>query len=93
MSDLREKIARALTEADGKDPDAPAWGLGYGNREQTFGICWRDQYSGKADAILAIPEIRDALELKRALETPGTITFAPDTPLISTEGQTPKREA
>lgn len=59
--ELREKIARALASADGKDPDAPAWVRMPGN--ETFGICWRDQYSAKADKILAIPEIRDALGL------------------------------
>lgn len=48
-----EAVARALAKADGKDPDAPAWVEGYGNRQQTWGICWRDQYVKKAEAAIA----------------------------------------
>jgi hypothetical protein len=51
-----ERVARALAIADGKNPDAPAWVEGYGNRARTFCICWRDQYSAKAEAAIAAYE-------------------------------------
>jgi hypothetical protein len=61
MEEMVERAARALAKADGKDPDAPAWVEGYGNRARTFGICWRDQYAAKA---------RAALEASGLLSTP-----------------------
>lgn len=55
-----EKVARALATADGKDPDAPAWICG----PETFGLCWRDQYSKPARAALEAiqPEIVKVFE-------------------------------
>lgn len=50
--EMVERVARALARADGKDPDAPAWVQGYGDRAVTFGICWRDQYERKARAAI-----------------------------------------
>lgn len=50
--DMREKIARALAVADGKDPDLPAWAVSRGGRTYPEGLCWRDQYGSKADAVL-----------------------------------------
>lgn len=50
MTSKLEEVARALAKADGKDPDAPAW-IQY-PRGNTFGICWRDQYTTKARAAL-----------------------------------------
>jgi len=49
---MRERMARALAKADGKDPDAPAWVRYPG--ATTFGICWRDQYLDKVDAVLEV---------------------------------------
>ncbi len=50
MMDDIERVARALAKADGKDPDAPAWVRFPGGHPE--GVCWRDQYAGKAKAAL-----------------------------------------
>jgi hypothetical protein len=58
-------MARALAIADGKDPDAPAWVRGYGPRAETWGVCWRDQYSDKARAaIAALRQVSDPAKLQ-----------------------------
>jgi hypothetical protein len=60
MSEMVERVARALAKEDGKDPDAPAW-VRYPGPE-AYGICWRDQYVGKAmSAINAMLEPTDAM--------------------------------
>lgn len=54
MSEMVERVARALAKADGKNPDKPAWAT---SRGESFGLCWRDQYADKARA--AIEEMRE----------------------------------
>lgn len=73
MTDMIEKVARALAIADDKDPDAPAW-VRYPGPE-TFGICWRDQYEDKAKA--AIEAMREPTdEMVAAAATSPTLQLA-----------------
>jgi hypothetical protein len=83
--ELREKIARAMAVRHGagweclrdepfSHPDKPTW-----NKQYWFTL---------ADAILAIPEIRDALAFVKGL--PG---FSPDTPQARQAIPGPNREA
>jgi hypothetical protein len=62
MKTMKERLARALAVADGKDPDAPAWVRFPG--AHPAGVCWRDQYLRKVDAIL--DELREPDEGARA---------------------------
>lgn len=74
--DMREKIARALCKADGKNPDAPAWVRFPGAIPE--GVCWRDQYADKADAVLdAMREpTPEMIEAAAAVEHPPYRDFA-----------------
>jgi hypothetical protein len=73
-----EEMARAMAMADGKDPDAPAWAQGYGNRAQTFGICWRDQYADMAQAAATIAQRRiKELEQQRLMILTAVYAEAP----------------
>jgi hypothetical protein len=60
-----ERVARAIAIADGKDPDAPAWVRQPGN--ETFGICWRDQYANRASAAISAMAHRPSAEPQSSL--------------------------
>lgn len=68
---MRERIARALAVADGKDPDLPAWAVTRGGRTYPEGLCWRDQYGSKADAVLDALREPDEAMLAAMMKTPG----------------------
>lgn len=60
MSEMVERVARALEVADGCGPDDPAYIRFPG--AVSFGLCWRDKYADKARAaIAAMREPTDAM--------------------------------
>ncbi len=69
-----EQVARAMAIVDGKDPDDPAWIRYPGGH--TEGICWRDQYAGKARAAVeALMEPTEEMKAVGCIATGEAMTF------------------